>query len=283
LRNQSASFMAPRLEIFVILAILKSLSQISSPVGKATRSDRKRFFAAVFLAFCTGSGAFAAPCADISDAGRSYTVCRFDPAKDDLRTFWRGADGQPLGAFEAVAASLKPGEKLVFAMNAGMYDLRNAPVGLYIERGAELRRANTRSGQANFTMKPNGVFFVGGGKAGVWETSHFLRDRPAAEYATQSGPMLVVDGKIHPRIHAEGTSVKLRNGVGVDHGGMAVFAISNEPVTFHEFAGLFHDRLQCDNALFLDGSISALYAPDLGRDDFTLPMGPIVGVVAKTR
>ncbi len=217
----------------------------------------------------------------MDEAERSYTVCRFDPKKDDLRTFWRGTDGQPLGSFEAVAASLKPGEKLVFGMNGGMYDVKNAPIGLYVEHGAQLRRANTRAGKANFTMKPNGVFFVGGGQAGVWETSRFLKERPAADYATQSGPMLVLNGAIHPRIHADGTSEKLRNGVGIDHAGMAVFAISNEPVTFHEFASLFRDRLQCDNALFLDGSISALYAPELGRDDFTLPMGPIVGVVAK--
>jgi uncharacterized protein YigE (DUF2233 family) len=252
--------------------------------AKAGGNGQSRFWAAACLiGLAGGSRALAAPCADLAEAGRSYTVCRFDPAKDDLRTFWRDANGEPLGTFENLEASLKPGEKLVFAMNAGMYDVKNAPVGLYIERGAELKRANMRSGLANFTMKPNGVFFVGAGRAGVWETSHFLHERPPADYATQSGPMLVVDGKIHPRIHAEGTSVKLRNGVGVDRLGMAIFAISNEPVTFHEFAGLFRDRLQCDNALFLDGSISALFAPELGRDDFTLPMGPIVGVVAKTR
>jgi uncharacterized protein YigE (DUF2233 family) len=165
-------------------------------------------------------------------------------------------------------------------MNGGMYDDNNAPVGLYVERGVELKRANTRGGAANFHLKPNGVFFVGGGQAGVWETSHFLSQRPLAEFATQSGPMLVLNGKIHPRINADGTSAKLRNGVGVDHDGQAVFAISNQPVTFYQFASLFRDKLGCDNALFLDGSISALYAPELDRDDFTLPMGPIVGVVA---
>lgn len=226
--------------------------------------------------------ALAAPCVDLpQQGGPSYTICRFDPKKDDLRLFWRGPDGQPLGSFEAAAASLKPGEKLIFGMNGGMYDVNNAPVGLYIERSVELKRANTRGGAANFHLKPNGVFFVGAGQAGVWETSHFLSQRPPAEYATQSGPMLVLNGKIHPRIHADGTSLKLRNGVGVDHEGLAVFAISNEPVTFFQFASLFRDKLQCDNALFLDGSISALYAPELGRDDFTLPMGPIVGVVTK--
>jgi uncharacterized protein YigE (DUF2233 family) len=230
-----------------------------------------------------GAPALAAPCADFSQADQSYTVCRFDPKKADLRLFWRGPDAEPLGTFEAVAANLKPGEKLIFGMNGGMYDVANAPVGLYIEHGVELKRANTRGGAANFHLKPNGVFFVGGGQAGVWETSRFLSARPHAEFATQSGPMLVLNGRIHPHIHADGTSKKLRNGVGIDHEGTAVFAISNHPVTFHQFASLFRDKLGCDNALFLDGSISALYAPELGRDDFTLPMGPIIGVVGKAK
>ena len=180
----------------------------------------------------------------MAQGGQSFTICRFDPKKDDLRLFWRGSDGAPLASFEAVAGSLKPGEKLIFGMNGGMYDDANAPVGLYIEHGVEMKRANTRGGAANFHLKPNGVFFVGGGQAGVWETSHFLAGRPAADYATQSGPMLVLNGKIHPRINADGTSAKLRNGVGVDHEGQAVFAISNQPVTFYHFASLFRDKLR---------------------------------------
>jgi uncharacterized protein YigE (DUF2233 family) len=227
--------------------------------------------------------ALAGACDDMARDGKHYTVCKFDPRRDDIRTFWRGPNGAPLGSFSGVAATLKPGEKLAFAMNAGMYDRDNAPVGLYIEKTEELHRANTRAGAGNFHLKPNGVFYVGRARAGVAETTSFLKDRPAADYATQSGPMLVVGGKVHPRIHADGVSEKARNGVGVDREGMAVFAISNEPVTFHAFASLFRDALRCDNALFLDGSISALYAPELGRDDFTLPLGPMIGVVVRDR
>lgn len=225
----------------------------------------------------------AGPCANLQADGRSYTICRFDPAKADLRLFWRGPNKAPLGSFAAVANMLAPGEKLVFAMNAGMYDDKQAPLGLYIEKGVELRRANLRGGSGNFHLKPNGVFYVGGGKAGVLETAEFLQKRPKADYATQSGPMLVLNGAIHPRIHADGVSEKIRNGVGVDGKGEVVFAISNGGVTFHRFASLFRDDLGCDNALFLDGSISALYAPDLGRDDFTAPLGPMIGAVEKAR
>ncbi|PPQ31876.1 hypothetical protein CCR94_07845 [Rhodoblastus sphagnicola] len=258
----------------LILAILKSL------VG--TSGARAASFSVLVVSAALIAGpALANACDDVTQDGRHYTICKFDPRQDDIRTFWRGPSGAPLGSFSAVSATLAPGEKLVFAMNGGMYDRDDAPVGLYIEKAEELRRANTRGGPGNFHLKPNGVFFVGGGRAGVVETTRFLKERPAADYATQSGPMLVIGGKIHPRIHAEGVSEKSRNGVGVDRDGLAVFAISNEPVTFHAFADLFHDTLHCDNALFLDGSISALYAPDLGREDFTLPLGPMIGVVVK--
>lgn len=239
-----------------------------------------RFFP-VLTAILTASTAIAGPCADLTQDGKNYTVCKFDPRKDDIRTFWQGDDGAPLASFGALAASLKRDEKLVFAMNGGMYDKDDAPVGLYIERGNELKHANIRSGAGNFHLKPNGVFYVGGGRAGVMETTRFLKERPQADYATQSGPLLVFGGRFHPRIHAEGVSEKTRNGVGVDRDGLAVFAISNEPVTFFAFASFFRDRLQCDNALFLDGSVSALYAPELNRDDFTLPLGPMIGVVVK--
>jgi uncharacterized protein YigE (DUF2233 family) len=91
--------------------------------------------------------------------------------------------------------------------------------------------------------------------------------------------MLILDGKIHPKIKPDGTSLKIRNGVGACEGGVVVFAIADEPVTFDAFARLFRDGLGCQNALFLDGSVSSLYAPELSRDDELTPIGPIVGVV----
>lgn len=168
-------------------------------------------------------------------------------------------------------------------MNAGMYDQDHFPIGLYVENGRTEKSANTRSGSGNFHMKPNGVFWVEGGRAGVTETARFLKQRIRPDHATQSGPLLVSSGRINPRIHDTGTSAKIRNGVGVRGGRFVYFVISNQAVTFHEFAHLFRERLKCPDALFLDGSISSLYAPTLSRHDRFRPMGPIVGVVEKGR
>ena len=228
--------------------------------------------------------AASAACAPKDFDGAKFTVCAFNPRHDDIRLFWTGPDGRPYGSLAALAQALKAkGETLVFAMNAGMFKEDQSPVGLYVENRLKLHEADTRSGATNFHMKPNGVFWVGDGVAGVTETSRYLASPPPARYATQSGPMLVVDGKIHPKILPNGTSQKIRNGVGACGGGAVVFAIAEEPVTFDAFARLFRDGLGCQNALFLDGSVSSLYAPELNRDDELGPIGPIVGVVGAGR
>lgn len=236
------------------------------------------FFLSAFLVAPAG----AAPCQDMDAAGASYTLCEFDARRATIRLFLRDAKGEAYGAFSGVEAALdEKGETLAFAMNAGMYDEDRSPVGLFIESGKTLHPANTRGGAGNFHMKPNGVFWVDGARAGVSETSRFLKSGLRPAYATQSGPLLVGAGRINPRIHDNGTSAKIRNGVGVADGHILRFVISNQPVTFHEFAHLFRERLHCPDALFLDGSISSLYAPSLSRHDRFMPMGPIVGVVER--
>src|SRR5262249_38936101 len=152
----------------------------------------------------------------------------------------------------------------LFATNAGMFDPALKPVGLYIEGGKELVRANTRSGFGNFHMKPNGVFYLAGNAAGILETGAYLKERPAADLATQSGPMLVINGRLHPRFDAKSTSLKPRNGVGIRDAHTVLFAISDGEVSFAAFARLFRNGLGCNNALFLDGgTASNLYVPSL--------------------
>lgn len=220
------------------------------------------------------------PCRPLQAQGESFTVCTVDLRRERVRVFWLGSDGLPYSSLSALAE--KQGPRLSFAMNAGMYDKGQAPVGLYVEEGREMKGVSTANGPGNFHMKPNGVFYVKGERAGVLDTGHYLRARLKPDFATQSGPMLVIDGQIHPKISSDGPSQKIRNGVGVrDDGRTAVFAISERPVTFGAFARLFRDELGCRNALFLDGSVSSLYAPSLRRSDLSRPLGPMVGAVAR--
>ncbi|RDL51337.1 hypothetical protein BLJAPNOD_02470 [Ensifer sp. M14] len=221
-------------------------------------------------------------CRDVNHLGQDYIACTVDPAENDIRLYNKDQAGVPFRSFRALSLELRHREEyMLFAMNGGMYHDDLSPVGLHIEEGREQAPLNTNTGWGNFHLLPNGVFYIDGGKAGVMAADAYRDARIAPRFATQSGPMLVIDGALHPRFLPDSTSLKTRNGVGVTAAGEVVFAVSKRPVRFHDFATLFRDELDCPNALFLDGTISSLYAPDINRHDRLFPMGPMIAVVGK--
>ena len=151
---------------------------------------RVQLCAVTLLCLVASGTTYAEACRSESFKGAPYIVCTFDPAKDDLRIYWRGDDSKPYRTFAALAGDLEGKDKsLQFAMNGGMYQDDFRPVGLYIENGRE--------------------------KAGVLDTGRFLAHRPEANFATQSGPTLVIDGAINPAFIVDSNDRKPRNGVGV--------------------------------------------------------------------
>jgi uncharacterized protein YigE (DUF2233 family) len=208
----------------------------------------------------------------------AYTVCTVDPAFPDA--IYHRTPGPAFGSFDSLARQLwKERHYPIVAMNGGMYHDDLSAVGLFVEHGFERQAISTKAGWGNFHLLPNGVFWLKGGQAGVTETRRYLMDKIAADYATQSGPMLVIDGQIHPRFLPDSDSLKFRNGIGVDQAGRVHMVISETPVRFYDFALLFRDVLGCRNALYLDGTISSLYDAGTGRRDRLFPLGPIIAVI----
>jgi uncharacterized protein YigE (DUF2233 family) len=250
-----------------------------------------RSIRAVLAAFAmmATAGEASAACRAESYEDANYTVCSFDLTRTDLRMFWGNAEGEAYRTFDNLAESLSgEGGTLAFAMNGGMYGDDFMPIGLYIENGKEVTPANTDTVTGppaqipNFYKKPNGVFYVGDDEAGVLETERFLNVRPETSFATQSGPMLVIDGEIHPAFIVDSTDRKPRNGVGVSSPTEVHFVITEGRVNFYDFARFFRDGLGCDDALFLDGgSAPGIYAPELDRNDTPGHggFGPIIAVV----
>ncbi len=235
----------------------------------------------LLVALWTAPAAGAVECSDAAYEGNRYSICEVDAAQEQLQLFLKDDEGQVFGHFSTLEEALAgDGKTLAFATNAGMYHSDRSPVGLYVDESGQEMRLVTNAGPGNFGLLPNGVLCIRDGRADVFETLAFEQKAPSCTYATQSGPMLVIDGELHPRFLPDSDSYYIRNGVGTSADGTrAVFAISRNAVTFHQFGSLFRDYLKLPSALYFDGNISRLHAPQLGRSDAGFMMGPIVGVV----
>ena len=214
------------------------------------------------LAAC--SHAEAATVTRVTGGAMSYTVATVDLRRDLLSLHWRNpTTAQPYRTFGELRRRLaKEGRTLTFATNSGIYAPGLRPLGLHVEGGRTLVPLNGARSGGNFALRPNGVFWVKGTRAGVTETDAYRRLSPAPDFATQSGPLLLAGGRVHPEFSRGGTSFKVRSGVGVCTGGVVKFAVSAGPVNFYSFATFFRDTLGCPDALYLDGSISAYATPE---------------------
>lgn len=240
------------------------------------------------LVACGGSetapdGIRASACEAVIFEDAPLTHCMADPAVHTIRTALEGPGGQVLGSVGALAASIgDDAGHVAFAMNGGMYDNEGRPIGYYVEDGERLHRLNRNPGPGNFHLLPNGVFFGSDGEWTVLTSDEFaetVEERP--QFATQSGPMLLIDGELHPDLSPDGQSRKIRNAVGVDNAGRAHFLISEAPLSMGKLARFYRDMLDVENALFLDGTVSQLWDPAKERIDSGIPVGPLIVVEKK--
>jgi uncharacterized protein YigE (DUF2233 family) len=219
--------------------------------------------------------------------GQNYRVVSIDLKREPLTLHWRAPDsGEPFGDIDSLREwGQKQGRQLLFAANAGIYDAAYRPLGLYVEDGRTLVPLNLAHGNpasGNFSLLPNGVFAIyPDGHAAVRTSAQFKADDRKAQWATQSGPMLVIDGQINPAFVHDSDSLKWRSGVCARTPRQVVFAVSEAPVNFHTFARLFRDELGCRDALFLDGTISQFYLDGEGYTGApTFMVKPYAGIFA---
>jgi uncharacterized protein YigE (DUF2233 family) len=224
------------------------------------------------------------PCAVREFEGSRFVVCTFDARRQDMRLHSRASAGGYLRSFAELQRQLgRDARNVRFAMNAGMFNDVGAPIGLYVQGGEEQKSISLADGPGNFHLKPNGVFWQGEDGALHIETSEsYAMELRTPRWATQSGPMLVIDGELHPRFAEDGNSRLVRNGVGLRDSRTAYFVISSGMVSFGRFARFFRDELNCRNALFFDGAVSSLWAPSMGRHDDNHQLGPMVVVLDRS-
>lgn len=207
-----------------------------------------------------------------------YVSYQVNPRRQTLRLYWqdeRGKNLRSIGRLREWLASR--GQQLLFATNGGMYKAGNVPLGLLLEQGVVRTPLDTTQGVGNFYLQPNGVFYLAAGRqSGIVPTKAFSKV-PDAHYATQSGPLLVLNGRVHPAFKLQSANLHIRNGVGILPNGNALFAMSKEKVSFHDFATYFQ-RQGCQTALYLDGFVSRTYLPEQHWFQTDGDFGVIIGV-----
>jgi uncharacterized protein YigE (DUF2233 family) len=233
---------------------------------------------ALVLQFACSSGIKPAPgFSRISWEGGSASVYTVDTTASRIGIYGRNASR--LGRFVNLRDYVDhAGGKLSFATNGGMFHADYQPVGLLVQDGVEKSPVNLAEGEGNFFLKPNGVFLVSSeGEAAIVTSERYARSQ-GVRAATQSGPLLVIDGKINAAFKKGSFNRTVRSGVGVIDPHTVVFVISDQPVSFWEFSRLFRDDLRCKDALYLDGVISQFYDPAGKSSGNGSEFGVLIGV-----
>lgn len=205
----------------------------------------------------------------------SYTV---SPHSADLKLYFKDDNGLIIGSLGNLRKYVNSKEEeLLFATNGGMYDSTQSPVGLFIQDYKTITPLDTSSGDGNFYLKPNGIFYITTNNIAYIVNSQDFVDNDSIKYATQSGPMLVVNGQIHPAFKEESPNLNIRNGVGILPNGNIVFVMSRSQINFYDFASHFIS-LGCQNALYLDGYVSRTYLPEQNCIQEDGKFGVMIGV-----
>jgi uncharacterized protein YigE (DUF2233 family) len=215
---------------------------------------------------------------DVSFTDNNYVSYEINLANQDLQLFWKNDSGQTIGSLQNLKNFIaKKNKKLIFAMNGGMYDSTNSPQGLYIENYKKLKEIDTSSGEGNFYLKPNGIFYTTTANEGcIIKTEKFINDS-SIKYATQSGPMLLIDGNMNNAFMKDSKSLNIRNGVGILPNKNLLFAMSKSPINFYAFANYFKEQ-GCKNALYLDGFVSRTYLPEKKWEQVDGNFGVLIAV-----
>lgn len=238
---------------------------------------KKRFFSIVFLVLLS-SVLFQF---QWKNTDSDFVVYKVNPKQQQVALYLKNSDGINFGSIANLKSRLSQCRKnLVFATNGGMYKKDKSPQGLFIENGIERAQIDTSDASGNFYLKPNGIFYLTDkNEAKVCKTEDFKKDIKI-QYATQSGPMLVIDGEIHKAFNINSTNLNIRSGVGILPNNEILFVMSKREINFYDFAEFFKSK-GCKNALYLDGFVSRVYCPSQNWIQTDGDFGVIIGVVAK--
>ncbi|WP_343659838.1 phosphodiester glycosidase family protein [Chryseobacterium sp.] len=229
------------------------------------------YFISLLFLFCFG-------CKENIKEDDRFVTFRIDPEKQDIQLYWKNNKGEIMKSIDVLRNNVETQhKKLVFAMNGGMFEPDNSPKGLYIEDFKILKPLDTLQGTGNFYLEPNGVLYLTqNNSACIIETRQYQHNKNI-RFATQSGPMLIINRKINPIFQKNSKNLNIRNGVGILENGKLVFAMSKKEISFYHLAEYFKN-LGCKEALYLDGYVSRTYLPEKNWIQKDGNFGVMIGV-----
>jgi len=245
-----------RIGVFLLLGVLPLLS-CGNPASPEKSSPRPDFA-------CPAYAAEGLEVSCLTSRRATYIVLRVDLRAALIRVLWKNSSGVPYASLDQAYRQI--GGDLLAVTNAGIYSKNYTPEGLHVEEGVTLSPLNPNGGEGNFYSRPNGVFYVADEGAGIIETEKFNSPsgRAGVREATQSGPLLVIDGEVNQNLKPDSQSLYVRNGVGVKSPDEVYVVISEGEVNLYDFASVFKEQLHCRDALYLDGCVSQTYLPARG-------------------
>lgn len=233
------------------------------------RNKHKIFVGIIVLFVCSGA---------TKTQEKDLRFLSFVTDPSNIKFYWKDDNGQIFRNIQNLKQFIEAkNQELKFAMNGGMYMKDNSPQGLFIQNNTTLTPLDTLSGAGNFYLKPNGVFYLTNDNQAVVCRSKDFIDNGQISFATQSGPMLLIDGQIHQAFKKGSVNLNIRNGVGILPNNKVVFAMSKQEVNFYDFTEFFIN-MGCKNALYLDGFVSRTYLPDENWKQLDGNFGVIIGV-----
>jgi uncharacterized protein YigE (DUF2233 family) len=148
-----------------------------------------------------------------------------------------------------------------FLVNASISDSNCRPMGYFIKDSQKIQDINLADGVGNFYLKPNGALLLT--SEAIICNSEEIANYSNVTLGIQSGPMLVSGNVINPQFNVKSNNKNIRIGVGVfsnnSNDQFLIFAISENEVTFYEFATLFQSKFKCINALCLESAGCTFY------------------------
>ena len=163
-----------------------------------------------------------------------------DPRTENLSFYWKDDEGKILNSIEKLSLYVESRNmNLKFATNGGMFDKSFMPIGHYVENSKMIKPVNLKvippgsnTEIPNFYLTPNGIFYITKNNYAFIKRSKDYLLTDTIKYATQSGPMLVIDGKINNIFKKGSRNLNVRNGVGIMPDNKVIFAMSKSKINF---------------------------------------------------